>query len=259
MGFMGPWKRCGGGWPVLRAEGLHKRFGALAVIREVSLALERGERRALIGPNGAGKTTLFDLLTGELRPDAGRVGFGSRDITDLPPDARARAGLARSFQRNSLFDELSVRDNLVTAAALSLGLGHVFWKPLKKHAHLYEKSEEIAEALGLTEVLDVAAGALSYGLQRQLEVGLALALDPVVLLLDEPTAGMSPEETAAMKALIADLPRTLTLLVIEHDMDVVFDLADSITVLDAGAILFEGTPAEVRASEVVRARYLGEG
>jgi branched-chain amino acid transport system ATP-binding protein len=243
---------------VLRAENLHKSFGSLTVTRDVTLALERGERRALIGPNGAGKTTLFDLLTGELRPDAGRVHFGSRDITGLPPDARARAGLARSFQRSNLFEGLSVLDNLVTATALALGYGHVFWRSLRKHVHLFEKAEEIADAIGLSEVLDQPVATLSYGLRRQLEVGLALALDPVVLLLDEPTAGMSPEETGAMKALIARLPRSLTLLIIEHDMDVVFDLAERVTVLDYGTVLFEGTPGEVRGSDAVRARYLGE-
>ncbi len=243
---------------MLRADGLQKRYGALVVTRNVSIALEAGERRALIGPNGAGKTTLFDLLTGELRPDAGRISFASRDITGDGPDARARAGLARSFQRNSLFAGMSVAENLVTAAALAGGVGHVFWKPLAKYRHLRGKAMDIARSVGLSDVLDVGVDALPYGFQRQLEVGLALALEPLVLLLDEPTAGMSPEETAAMKALIAGLPRSLTVLVIEHDMDVVFDIADRVTVLDAGSVLFEGTPAEVRASGEVRSRYLGE-
>jgi branched-chain amino acid transport system ATP-binding protein len=243
---------------VLRADGLHKRYGALEVTRNVSLALEEGERRALIGPNGAGKTTLFDLLTGELRPDSGRISFAARDITGDGPDARARAGLARSFQRNSLFAGMSVAENLVTASALAGGVGHVFWKPLARYRHLQAKAEDIARSVGLSDVLDVGVDALPYGFQRQLEVGLALALDPLVLLLDEPTAGMSPEETAAMKALIAGLPRSLTVLVIEHDMDVVFDIADRVTVLDAGSVLFEGTPEEVRASDEVRSRYLGE-
>ena len=243
---------------MLRADGLQKRYGALEVTRNVTMALEEGERRALIGPNGAGKTTLFDLLTGELRPDAGRISFASRDITSNGPDARARAGLARSFQRNSLFAGMSVAENLVTAAALAGGCGHVFWKPLARYRHLQAKAEDIAGSVGLSDILDVGVDALPYGFQRQLEVGLALALDPVVLLLDEPTAGMSPEETAAMKALIAGLPRSLTVLVIEHDMDVVFDIADRVTVLDAGSVLYEGTPEDVRASDEVRSRYLGE-
>ena len=243
---------------MLRAEGLHKSFGSLAVARHVDLAVERGARHALIGPNGAGKTTLFNLLSGELRPDAGRIVFGSRDITRDSADARARAGIARSFQRNSLFEEMSARDNLVCAALLARGLGHVFWKDLRRFTELYEKAEEIASLVGLAESLDRPARRLAYGLQRQLEVGLALALDPVVLLLDEPTAGMSPEETAAMRALLAGLPRELTLLVVEHDMDVVFGIAERITVLDAGTVLFEGSPEEVRASPAVRARYLGK-
>ncbi len=243
---------------MLRADGLQKRYGALVVTRNVSIALEEGERRALIGPNGAGKTTLFDLLTGELRPDAGRISFASRDITGDGLDARARAGLARSFQRNSLFAGMSVVENLITASTLAAGVGHVFWRPLAKYRRLRAKAEEIAKSVGLSDVLDVGVDALPYGFQRQLEVGLALAQDPVVLLLDEPTAGMSPEETAAMKALIAGLPRSLTVLVIEHDMDVVFDIADRVTVLDAGSVLFEGAPGEVKASEEVRSRYLGE-
>ena len=243
---------------MLCADGLQKRFGALVVTRNVSFALEPGERRALIGPNGAGKTTLFDLLTGEQRVDAGRIDFNSRDITADTPDARARAGLGRSFQRNSLFAGMSVAENLVTAVALASGIGKVFWKPLVRYTRLRAKAEEIANAVGLGDAMDVGVEALPYGFQRQLEVGLALALDPVALLLDEPTAGMSPEETVAMKALIAGLPRSLTVLVIEHDMDVVFDIADHITVLDAGSILFEGTPEEVRGSAEVRARYLGE-
>ena len=243
---------------MLRAEALSKRYGALTVTRDVTLDLARGERRAIIGPNGAGKTTLFNLLGGEVRPDSGRILFGARDITHSPPDARARAGIARSFQRNSLFDALTVRDNLVTAAAVSTGLGRVFWRPLARFPELDERAREIAELVGLADEIDHPASGLAYGAQRQLEVGLALAVDPVLLLLDEPTAGMSPDETAAMKALIASLPRALSMLVIEHDMDVVFDLADSVTVLDAGAVLFEGTPEQVRASDAVRARYLGE-
>jgi branched-chain amino acid transport system ATP-binding protein len=242
---------------VLRAEGLFKSFGSLAVARNVSLALERGARHALIGPNGAGKTTLFNMLSGETRPDAGRVYFGSRDITAEPPDARARSGIARSFQRNSLFDDMTARDNLVCAALLARGLGGIFWRNLRDFPEVYEKADDIAALVGLSDSADRPARSLAYGLQRQLEVGLALALDPVVLLLDEPTAGMSPEETRAMRALLAGLPGELTLLVVEHDMDVVFDIAERITVLDAGTVLFEGTPAEVRASPEVRARYLG--
>ena len=242
---------------MLRTEGLNKSFGSLTVTRDVNLTLERGQRHALIGPNGAGKTTLFNLLTGELKPDRGKVFFGSRDITRDTPDARARAGIARSFQRNNLFDGLTVRENLLTAITLSSGIGHVFWRALKKYPRLRERAETIAQSVGVTDHLDAPVNGLSYGLQRQLEIGLALALDPVVLLLDEPTAGMSPEETANMTTLLGGLPEDLTLLIIEHDMDVLFDIANQVTVLDYGTVLFQGTPDEVRQSEDVRGRYFG--
>ena len=243
---------------MLRAEGLSKSFGSLTVTRDVSLALRRGERRALIGPNGAGKTTIFNLFTGELKPDRGKIFFGSRDVTLEPPDARARAGIARSFQRNNLFDGLTVRENVLIAITLSSGVGHVFWRSLAKYTRLAERVEAISAMVGVVDQLDDPVNSLSYGLQRQLEIGLALALDPVVLLLDEPTAGMSPEETAAMTSLLADLPRELTLLIIEHDMDVLFDITDHVTVLDYGTVLFEGTPDQVRQSDEVRGRYFGD-
>ena len=243
---------------MLRAENLSKSFGSLAVTDNVSFELGRGERRGLIGPNGAGKTTLFNLLTGELSPDRGRVYLGSRDISKASPDIRARAGIARSFQKNNLFEGLSVLENLVTAVVLASGMGGVFWRSLAKQSKVQEHAIEIAYAVGVEDTLDEPVKSLSYGLQRQLEVGLALAVDPVVLMLDEPTAGMTPEETAAMKALIASLPRKLSILIVEHDMDVIFDITDRVIVLDYGTVLFEGTPEEVRASDVVRLRYLGD-
>ncbi len=243
---------------MLRAENLSKSFGSLAVTDNVSFELGRGERRGLIGPNGAGKTTLFNLLTGELSPDRGRVYLGSRDISKASPDIRARAGIARSFQKNNLFEGLSVLENLVTAVVLASGMGGVFWRSLAKQSKVQERAIEIAYAVGVEDTLDEPVKSLSYGLQRQLEVGLALAVDPVVLMLDEPTAGMTPEETAAMKALIASLPRKLSILIVEHDMDVIFDITDRVIVLDYGTVLFEGTPEEVRASDVVRLRYLGD-
>jgi ABC-type branched-subunit amino acid transport system ATPase component len=243
---------------VLRTDGLSKSFGSLAVTRNVNLELARGERRALIGPNGAGKTTLFDLLTGELKPDRGRVFFGSRDITKTSPDFRARAGIARSFQKNNLFGDLSVLENLTVAVVIASGAGHVFWRALRKQSKIRDRAIEFARTVGIEDHLGERVSNLSYGLQRHLEVGLALAVDPVVLMLDEPTAGMTPEETAAMKSLIRSLPGSLSVLMVEHDMDVVFDIMDQVTVLDYGTILFEGTPEQARESEVVRERYLGE-
>jgi branched-chain amino acid transport system ATP-binding protein len=243
---------------MLEARALSKSFGALEVTRDVSLALPPGARHAVVGPNGSGKTTLFNLLAGELQPDAGRVLLAGRDVTALPPDKRARAGLARSFQKNNLFLDLTVRENLALAIAIGERRGRIFWRRFDGLSGLGAQVEAAAERVRLTPVLEQPARVLPYGAQRQLEVGLALAIEPKVLLLDEPTAGMSGEETQAMTALIANLPRSIALLIIEHDMEVVFEIAERILVLDYGRVLAEGTPAEVRSSEAVRRRYLGE-
>ena len=243
--------------PILRAEAITHAFGSLVVTDTVTLALAPGERHGLIGPNGAGKTTLFNVIAGEIVPDAGSVHLTGRDVTRAPPDRRARLGLGRSFQRNNLFADLTVRENLSIACAIAQRVSHVAWKPLARHREVHESAEARAVALGLGDVLDTVTRQLSYGTQRQLEIAMALAPEPKLLLLDEPTAGMSPEETAAMQAMIAALPRSLTLLVIEHDMEVVFGLADRITVLDYGKVLLQGEPREVRDSDLVRSRYLG--
>ena len=242
---------------VFHAAGLRKSFGSLLVTDDVSLQLPAGRRHGLIGPNGAGKTTLFNLITGETRADAGSVSVAGRDLSAAPPEVRARAGLARSFQRNNLFPGLTVRENLFLACTLKHRVGHVFWRPAARFAALRGEAEASAERLGLADHLGERVDTLGYGTQRQLEIGLALVQEPLVLLLDEPTAGMSPEETAAILELLAALPATLTLLMVEHDMDVIFGLAERITVLDYGRVILEGTPSEVRASPEVRSRYLG--
>lgn len=242
---------------MLRAEGIHKSFGSLQVASDVHLELPSGRRHGLIGPNGAGKTTLFNLLTGELESDAGRVFIAGQEVTHASPDSRARAGLVRSFQRNNLFPDLTVRENLAIACALQFGIGGVFWRSFDGYDTVQRAAEESAELLGLSNDLETVVRTLSYGTQRQLEIGLALVRRPKVLLLDEPTSGMSPEETTSMQALLAGLPNDLTLLIIEHDMDVIFELAERITVLDYGKVLLEGKPEEVRNSEEVRRRYLG--
>jgi len=242
----------------LETRALEKSFGALAVTQDVSLAFERGLRYAIIGPNGAGKTTYFNLLAGTLRPDSGTVLFEDRDVTALDVTDRARIGIARSFQRNSLFPDFTVAENLALACALRSGAGPVFWRPLARLSALAGEARDLAAQVGLEPVLATPVRALSYGSQRQLEVALALALRPKVLLLDEPTAGMSPDESARLHALIAGLPRALTVIVIEHDMDLVLNFADRIVVLDYGRVLAEGTPAEIRASAIVRERYLGD-
>ena len=244
--------------PALALEGLRRSFGALTAVNGVTLSVAPRERRAIIGPNGAGKTTLFNLITGHLAPTAGRILFEGTPVAGLPPHAVARRGISRSFQRTNVFLRLPVRENLRLAAAAARGRGSYdmlgavgrLWVPI-------ERARGAAEAVGLTERLDALAGTLSYGEQRQLEIGIALATDPKLLLLDEPTAGMSPEETHRMTELLAGLPRAITLLIIEHDMDVVFTLADRITVLHYGEVLAEGTAAEVRADPRVYEVYLG--
>jgi branched-chain amino acid transport system ATP-binding protein len=232
---------------MLEARALDKSFGSLRVARDVNLGVAAGAR------------TLFNLLTGEIKADGGTVMLDGIDMTRRSPDARARAGLARSFQKNNLFRDLSVRENLALAIAVASRIGGVFWRGFGRFEDVHREAEALAERVNVADDLDVAVRHLSYGTQRQVEVGLALALKPKVLLLDEPTSGMSPEETASMQALIAGLPPDLTVVVIEHDMDVVFGLAERITVLDYGSVLLEGTPEEVRASDLVRQRYLGDG
>jgi branched-chain amino acid transport system ATP-binding protein len=243
--------------PLLALERLSRRFGALAAVNAVSLSIAARERRAIIGPNGAGKTTLFNLITGHLAPSAGRVLLAGAPITGLAPHAVARRGLARSFQRNNLFPRLAVLENLRLAAAAD---GRGSWNLLGAVSRLrapIARARETAEAVGLADRLDVPAGALSYGEQRQLEIGLALAIRPRLLLLDEPTAGMSPEETVRMTRMLEGLPREVTLLIIEHDMDVVASLADRVTVLHYGEVLTEGTFDHVKTDPRVYEVYLG--
>ena len=247
-----------GGKVMLEARGLSKHFGALAVTNGVSLRLAAGERHAIIGPNGAGKTTLFNLLSGELAPDVGSVIIDGTDVGRLPPDARARFGMSRSFQKNNLFAGLSVRENLGLAAMVGLGLSRCFWRSPMRDAEVVRRIEVAAGWVNLEGLLEADTGDLSYGARRQLEVGLALAERPKVLLLDEPTSGMSPEETVAMLDMLKELPGNLTMLIIEHDMDLVYGIAERITVLNYGEVVYEGTPEEVRASGEVRQIYLGD-
>jgi branched-chain amino acid transport system ATP-binding protein len=242
---------------LLQLERLTRYFGAVAAVSGVSLSVERHERRAIIGPNGAGKTTLFNLVTGHLAASSGRILFEGRPIAGLPPHRVARRGISRSFQRNNLFPRLSVHENLRLAAAAD---GRGSWRLFGSMARLAEplaRVREVAEAVGLTARLDDVVATLSYGEQRQLEIGVALATRPRLLMLDEPTAGMSPEETQRMTRLLAGLPREMTVLIIEHDMDVVFSLADRITVLHGGEVLVDGTPETVRADARVYEVYLG--
>jgi branched-chain amino acid transport system ATP-binding protein len=242
---------------LLALAGVTRYFGALGAVNGVSLSVEPRERRAIIGPNGAGKTTLFNLITGHLSPSAGRIVFDGRVITGLTPHRVARHGIARSFQRNNLFPRLTVHENLRLAAAADGRGSYRLFGSIDGLPEPLARAREVAEAVGLAERLGDEVARLSYGEQRQLEVGVALATRPQLLMLDEPTAGMSPEETRRMTRLLTALPRDVTMLIIEHDMDVVFSLADRITVLHGGEVLADGAPETVRADPRVYEVYLG--
>jgi ABC-type branched-subunit amino acid transport system ATPase component len=243
---------------VLETRALCKSFGGLAVTRDVSLRLEKGERRVVLGPNGAGKTTLFNLLAGTLRADSGEVLVDGRPVTRLKVEERARLGIARSYQKNNLFEGLSVAENLGLAATVARGWTRSPVRSWDRDPEIRDLVAEVAALVGLTEVLGLSVRDASYGNRRQLEVGLALAARPRILLMDEPTSGVGPGMMEAFRALLAGLPRDLTVLIIEHDLDLGFAVADRITVLNYGEVVFEGTPEETRASQVVREIYLGD-
>jgi branched-chain amino acid transport system ATP-binding protein len=243
--------------PALETRGLHKRFGGLTVTAGVDLRLERGSRQALIGPNGAGKTTLLNLISGALAPDAGGVYLDGRDVTRLPQHARARRGLARTFQINQLFPGLAVVDHVALALGERRGSSRRFWRPLGGDRALLDEAFALLEDLGLGNDTLAPVGTLPYGRQRLVEIALALAARPQVLLLDEPAAGVPAAESHLILDAIAALPAEIAVLIVEHDMDVVFRFARRITVMAGGAILTEGTPEAIAADERVRAVYLG--
>jgi branched-chain amino acid transport system ATP-binding protein len=242
---------------VLRIEDLCRSFGSLVVTDHVNLAVEAGERHAVIGPNGAGKTSLVNQIGGQLRPSGGRIRFKELDITGWSPDRVSRMGVARTFQRNNLFLNLSVLENLRLAVQARRGNPLNFFTPVQRLGQLIERAEALLRQVHLSQATSTIVRNLSYGEQRQLEIGIALAGEPDLLLLDEPTSGMSPAETARMIDLIAALPRTLSILMIEHDMKVVFSVAERVTVLYYGEVLASGTPAEIQANARVREVYLG--
>jgi branched-chain amino acid transport system ATP-binding protein len=244
--------------PLLRLEAIFKRYGAFAVTDGVDLDVVTGELHALIGPNGAGKTTLVHEITGSVQCDAGRILFEGHDITRLPTHQRVRRGIARSYQVTNVYLNCSVRDNLSLAvqACSTTPLG--FWRPAVEDRSLFAPVERIMDRVRLSERADVLAKKLSHGEQRRLEVGLALATNPKLLVLDEPLAGMGPEDSAQMVELIAALKTQCALLMIEHDMDAVFRLADRISVLVSGRVIETGTPEAVRRSAEVKKAYLGD-
>lgn len=244
--------------PLLLIDDIVKRFGGLVATDHARIEVLPGEVHALIGPNGAGKTTLIHQISGALAPDGGRIVFSGADVTGLPMHERVLRGLARSYQITSIFKRLSVLDNLALAVQARSGSSFSFWRLARGERDRYEQAAAVAARIGLGQRLDAVAGALAHGEQRQLEVGLALATRPKLLLLDEPMAGMGPDETARMVELLRGLRSEVTLLLVEHDMDAVFKLADRISTLVAGRVIATGTVDEIRANADVKKAYLGD-
>ena len=241
----------------LEVQHLAKNFGGLAALRDVCLALEAGERRALIGPNGAGKTTLFNLISGVLAPSAGAVRLFGRDVTGLPVHRRAILGLGRTYQVTNLFQDLTVFDNLLLGAQAAGPARFAVHRPARTYRPLVARADGLLQEWDLWDTRETPVRELSYGVQRQVEIVLALARGPRLLLLDEPTAGLSPGERVTVGSMIRRLDRTIALLLIEHDMDVAFEVAETITVLHEGEVVAEGAAAAIKADPRVREIYLG--
>ena len=244
--------------PVLRTQALNKSFGSLKVTRDVSIELPQGARHALIGPNGAGKTTLINLITGQMRADSGQIELAGEDVTRTPTAARVRKGLTRTFQINTLFPDLTPIEAVTLAICERGGAARQFWRGLTAHRESIDEAFDILTRLRLADVATRTTRTLPYGQQRLLEIALALATKPKVLLLDEPAAGVPKDESAALFSVIAALPDDMSVLFIEHDMDIVFSFASRIIVLVSGAVLLEAEPAVVKTDPRVREVYLGQ-
>ncbi len=244
--------------PALATRGLAKSFGSLVVARDIAIELPQGVRYALIGPNGAGKTTLINLITGMLRPDAGRIFLGDDEITALAPEQRVRRGLVRTYQINSLFPHLTALESVTLAVCERCRVARTWWRQLASYGEEIEEAYEILASLMLAGVCQRLTRELAYGQQRLLEIALALATRPKVLLLDEPAAGVPGDESEELFAAIAGLSRDITVLFIEHDMNLVFRFATRVIVMVGGGVLVEGTPAEIARDARVRAVYLGK-
>jgi branched-chain amino acid transport system ATP-binding protein len=243
--------------PAIELADVHKKFGATQIIRGVNLTVPAGARHAIIGPNGAGKTSLFNLISGRLTPTSGTVRLNGEDITGLPPYQINRRGLSRSFQITNIFPRLSVWENVRCAVLWSLGYKYSFWRGIDGMADVRERTESILDEIDLLDRRSVQAGVLSYAEQRALEIGITIAGKAGVILLDEPSAGMSAAEAARAVALIRKVSQGRTLIMIEHDMDVVFDLADCISVLVYGQIIASDVPARIKQDSAVQMAYLG--
>ena len=244
--------------PLLQVENLVRRFGGIVATDHVSLDVAKGELHAIIGPNGAGKTTLISQLTGQLLPHSGTIRLAGKDITHVPAYRRSALGLARSFQITSLLPDFTAADNVALAAQAHDGHSFRFWGNARKVSHLRQTAQAALDRVGLADRADVVVSRLSHGEQRELELAVALATKPQVLLLDEPMAGLGITESARMVRLLQELRREVTIVLVEHDMDAVFALADRITVLVYGRVIASGPPSEIRGNEEVKRAYLGE-
>ena len=243
----------------LHIQDIYKDFSGLKVLTGVDFKVQEKERHAIIGPNGAGKTTLFNIISGKFKPSSGAIIFQGQDISGKPPHVLNRLGLSRSFQITNVFQELSVFDNILSGVRSRYGLRYHFFKKPRQDRNICERVESIVEKVGLTDVQDQPASSLSYGQQRALEIGITLSTEPELILLDEPTAGMTREETNQAIRMIDQVTAGRTLIVIEHDMEVVFSLANTISVLHYGTILVSDTPEKIRNDQRVKDAYLGEG
>jgi len=243
---------------LLHVDQLVKRFGGLTATDHAQLTVTQGTIHALIGPNGAGKTTLIHQISGALQPDEGAIRFNGQEITAMPMHQRARIGLVRSYQITSIFKRLSVLDNIAISVQARSGSSFSFWRPARAEKERYAQAAALAERVGLGSRLDTISGSLSHGEQRQLELGLALATQPKLLLLDEPMAGMGPDESEKMVALLQSLRCELTILLVEHDMDAVFRLADTISTLVFGKVIASGTAQQIKDNPDVKRAYLGD-
>ncbi|MDR9794749.1 ABC transporter ATP-binding protein [Aeribacillus sp. FSL K6-2848] len=244
---------------ILKVENINKSFKTLQVLQNVSLEVQPGERHVIIGPNGAGKTTLFNCITNVLLIDSGKIFLEGQEISNMPSSKLVHLGMSRTFQKNNLFGNLTVEENLHLALTATKRYRYQMFHALTKHIDLKKETDEILAQWEISTRRNVKVNNLSYGEQRLLEILLAMASKPKILLLDEPTSGMSPAETAQTAEMIQKLPRTVSILIIEHDMDVVFSIADRITVLHHGEVILSGTPEEVRNNEEVRKIYFGGG
>ncbi len=245
--------------PCLETQDLCRFFGPVRVTGDVNFTLHPGERRALIGPNGAGKTTFLNLLSGRLAPSSGKILLDGLDITQTSEVRRIKMGIGRTFQITSLFPKLTARQNVYLAVAECEGIAGAFFRPAFSHAPQMERADELLHRVGLSDVAEIAAEELPYGRQRLLEIAVALALRPKILLLDEPAAGIPTAESHVILDILETLPKEIAVCLIDHDMDLVFRFAQTITVLVQGTVFVEGTPAEIAADERVRKVYLGEG